>query len=446
MGSAAQLSASTVDVEPGHSSTLNLTVSNTGTVVDRFTFEPIGPATPWVTASPTEISLFPQNSETVTITFAPPRDPTVMAGAVPFAIKVVSAEDPSSTVVEEGTLNVGAFSNVTVELTPRMIRCRRAARTQLAILNESNQPYRAQLHASDPAAGLAFALNPATADAPPGGTVFARVGVRPKRTFWRGPAVTKPYSINLTNQDLIAPALPHPGPDSIPAAIAGGPPPWMPAPGAHPAELVVDGVLTQEALLPEWFWKAVAAVLAVIIVAVVLWFALVKPQIKAAAQNQVNKQLAAAGIAPAASGAGSTPKSGGGGTGGGGVGSPSAGGSTATVSTGGASGLTVNGTSQATADGTNTVYSVPGNKSLQITDLLVENSAGSSGTIELARSSGGSTTVLMQWALANFRDLDYHWIAPTVFGPGTTMQFIVTGCSSPCSPAMYYAGTLVQSG
>ena len=107
-----------------------------------------------------------------------------------------------------------------------------------------------------------------------------------------------------------------------------------------------------------------------------------------------------------------------------------------------ASGVTVNGTSQASGNGTQNVYKVPSGHVLQITDLLVENSAGNTGTIAIARSG----TTLMEWSLANFRDLDYHWIAPTVFGPGSTLQVVVTACPSTCTPGIYYAGTLVKSG
>jgi hypothetical protein len=51
----------------------------------------------------------------------------------------------------------------------------------------------------------------------------------------------------------------------------------------------------------------------------------------------------------------------------------------------------------------------------------------------------------MEWALANFRDLDYHWIAPTLFGSGSTMQMVVSGCPNACTPGIYYAGNLVRS-
>ena len=57
----------------------------------------------------------------------------------------------------------------------------------------------------------------------------------------------------------------------------------------------------------------------------------------------------------------------------------------------------------------------------------------------------GDNVIIMQWALANFRDLDYHWISPIVFAAGDTMSLITTGCSASCAPGMYYAGYLANS-
>src|SRR5204862_7255513 len=104
-------------------------------------------------------------------------------------------------------------------------------------------------------------------------------------------------------------------------------------------------------------------------------------------------------------------------------------------------GDTINRAQQASGNGTFVVFNVPKGRSLEITDLLVENSAGNAGNLTLARNG----TPVMQWAMANFRDLDYHWITPTVFGPGTRVQMIVSGCAGPCTPAMYYAGHLVPA-
>jgi hypothetical protein len=417
MGAIAQLSTSSLEVEPGRGASMTLTVRNTGSVVDRFTFSVVGGAASWATFTPDTLSLFPEASGTVSVLFAPPRQPSVVAGPMPFGVRALSSEDPAGSVVEEGTLNVAPFSDISVELRPRIARGRRSAKADMAVDNRSNCAYRAELGGSDPAAALTVGFNPSVVDVPPGGASFVKLRIRPKQTFWRGPATTKSFRVTLTS-------------------AAGE----ATAPNPHQPETFADGSMLQESLLPSWIFKALAALVALAVLLVVLWFTLLKPQIRQQAKDQVKSQLAAAGVT-----SGSSAPTGGSGSGSGGGGSTSA--TTVATSTGGtssvaAAGVTVNGTSQATGNGTQNVYKVPSGDVLQITDLLVENSAGNTGTISIARSG----TTLMQWSLANFRDLDYHWIAPTVFGAGTTMQVKVAGCPASCTPGIYYAGTLVKSG
>jgi hypothetical protein len=183
----------------------------------------------------------------------------------------------------------------------------------------------------------------------------------------------------------------------------------------------------------------------------ILWYALFRPQIRSTAQDQVNRQLSANGITPVSTGAtGSKGSATGGSSGGGGGSSAASGGgagagSTATTFKSGG-GLTVlangalNRVAQASGNGMKVLFNVPAGRSLEITDLLVENTAGDVGNLALA--DDGSP--VMQWAMANFRDLDYHWITPTVFGSGSQVQMIVTGCTGPCTPAIYFAGHLVS--
>jgi hypothetical protein len=87
------------------------------------------------------------------------------------------------------------------------------------------------------------------------------------------------------------------------------------------------------------------------------------------------------------------------------------------------------------------VYGVPRRHTLEVTDILLENSNGASGSIYLERSG----QVLMSWSLANFRDLDYHWITPVYFGGRSQLQLTVKGCSSVCTPSLYFAGNLVTA-
>jgi hypothetical protein len=403
MGAVAQLSSSEIDVEPGRPSTLSLQIRNTGTVVDRFSFEALGGGAQWVSFSPETISLFPHASGTANVVVSAPREPATVAGVMPLGIRVTSSEDPDGSVVEEASLRVAPFSAVGAELVPRITRGALRARTHLAVDNRSNCPYVAGVTGSDPRGVLAFAFKPATVTVQPEETVFVRATLRPRKRFWRGPAQILPFTSTLT--------------------VAEG------EAGPHPAVLPIDGSMTQEPLLPRWLLVALGALVALAALLVLLWFVLLRPQIRSTAREQVSKQLAAAGV-----GASSSPS-------GSGNGSKSAGGSGSGGSSAASNGHAVNGSAQASGNGTKTVYTVPAGRTLEVTDLLVENPAGHTGTLVLARNG----VALMRWSLANFRDLDYHWITPTVFGAGNRLQIIVSGCPGPCTPGIYYAGSLTGS-
>jgi hypothetical protein len=507
MGALAQLSQSRVEAEPGRTTTIAITVRNTGTVVDRYTFEALGAAEPWVTFSPDSLSLFPEASGTVNIILAPPRQPTVPAGPTPLGVRITSSEDPAGSVVEEATIDVGAFSDITLELVPRVTRGRIMGRSQLAVDNRSNCSYRARVEGTDPQMALQFRFRPPVVDVAPGHAQFVKVAMRPSSRFWKGPEKTRPFQLILRDEQaepdqigLLAGTLPPAGiagvefgddaggsnagragtPASGPRSPAAGAP-GSPSDGAasgpgtarvavpvaearpvglaetvpspHKAEISTDGAMLQEPLLPRWLLAAVGALIALAVLLAILWFSLFKPQVKSTAQNEVNKQLAANGITTVGSTnasksgsgtSGSSPSGGAGSSGGSGANSGAGGAGSSTVlggSTSGAggAGLTVNGGVQATGNGTKVVFTVPSGRTLQVTDILVQNSAGAAGTLTLARSG----TPVMSWSLANFRDLDYHWITPTVFGPNSQMQLVVADCSGTCTPGIYYAGRLV---
>ena len=84
-------------------------------------------------------------------------------------------------------------------------------------------------------------------------------------------------------------------------------------------------------------------------------------------------------------------------------------------------------------------YSVPDGQTLSITDLILENPEGNSGTISVNRDG----TSLLEVRLDNFRDLDYHFVSPIVFGPGDALV-LRASCTdgTPCSPALFYVGSI----
>ena len=73
---------------------------------------------------------------------------------------------------------------------------------------------------------------------------------------------------------------------------------------------------------------------------------------------------------------------------------------------------------------------------------MLQNPQGDSGLLTIGRD--GDT--LLQVRLENFRDLDYHFVAPVLFAAGKALTLTVQcqntaqSTPGPCSPAAYYAG------
>ncbi len=403
MGADATLLTTAVTVEPGAEEIAGLQVRNTGRALDEFSFEVVGPAAAWTTIDPAVLPLFPGDEGTVSIKVAPPRLPTTPAGDVPFGVRVVSREDPEGSVVEAGTVTVGAFLEVTAELVPRMSRGRRGAVHNFAVDNRGNVALDARLSANEPDGLLRLSVVPPRISAPPGSATFAKVRLRPVKRFLRGPSITHPFEARVE---------------------------WD---GAD--ALRRDGAMLQEPLLASWALKALALVAAVAVVGAILWLSLLKPQIKAAAKDQVTKQLRAAGVSvPSAA---QTSGSGGralGATAAPGGGAPS----TGAVATAG--GPPVDGRLALTGNGT-APYAVPAGHTLELTDIVLENPNGDAGSLVIARSG----TVLLQLSMANFRDLDYHFVSPIVFPAGSQLQLVTAGCTGACSPGLYFSGYLPAS-
>ncbi|HEY4331851.1 MAG TPA: hypothetical protein VGM78_04755, partial [Ilumatobacteraceae bacterium] len=255
MGASATLTAREIVVAPGTEARTIMRVRNTGNVVDQFDLQVLGVAAEWATVEPPSISLFPGIEQSVHVVFHPPRASSSTAGRFPFAVKALSHEDPNGSAVDEGVIDVLPFDERGAELIPRTSQGKRSATHELAVDNRGNAPIVVQLSGSDAEGTLGFSFNPPQLAIAPGATEFAKVRVQPSRSFWRGPNKTVPFLVHADEE--------------------GQPP------------LQVDGTMVQSAILPKWFWKAMIALLALILLLVILWFTLVKPQIKSSAKAAV---------------------------------------------------------------------------------------------------------------------------------------------------------------
>lgn len=425
MGATAALAAAELRVDPGGTTAVTLDVRNTGQVVDHLTFEVLGDAAPWAVLDPPTVTLYPGAETTVTVTFAPPRLPTTPAGAVEFAVAVRSEEDPEGAIAEEGVLEVTAFRDIGGELIPTTARGIRRGRYQLAVDNRGNQPFAAAILVSDPDDLLDFAVDRAVVEAPPDTAVLVPLTVRPRLGFWRGPPRSRPFQVHL-----------------------------QPEEGSGP---VLDGTFVILPRLPEWLPQALAALAALVLLAVILYYTVFRPTVddlarQAAAeelaqeQTVVDQQVAqAADAAERASEAAATAAE-----------------DATTVEDllgpgGGAAGGTTAGTAEITdaqtfrvylnrsvAPGAEAaaVYPVPDGQRLAVTDYILQNGAGDSGLVELRQDADQPFDVDR---MENFRSRDEHFVTPLVLDGGTELVFNVRCENAPptaCNPGVLVSGVI----
>jgi hypothetical protein len=419
MSASATIPPTPLQVEPGSEVSVFVQVRNTGEIVDQYTFEVLGEAAEWARLDPPELSLFPGAEGEIKVSFKPPREATTQSGEIPFGLKVVSKEDPEDSVVEEGLLEVGTYADLGAELLPRTSRGRLAGKHELAFDNRGNRRINAQLTAADPDNKLRFRFSPPALVSPPGTAVFAKVAVRPKRKFLWGRPKTYPFKVFIESE------------------------------GETP--IAVDGTIFQEQLIPKWS----TALVAVAGILILLWAFLLRPSIEDTATNAADKKTAsqqkqldqlkkdsaaaqvkksaalAAAAANKATQAAAQAKA------------TSAATKKASEAAGAAAGAKAAAATLAKAANNNgalplttdcgTVCSpeltVPKGKQFQLTDIIFQNPAGDSGTLQVLQDK----TVLFNESLDNFRDTDFHFITPIIFNAGQKLIVKETCQNKPAS-------------
>ncbi|MFD8059620.1 hydrolytic protein [Streptomyces cyaneofuscatus] len=427
----------TVTVSPGGTATTTLTVRNDGDIVEAYTLEVVGDCAAWSTVEPARVSLYPGTSETVTLTFTPPRSHEVKAGETPLAVRVLPAEHPESVVVPEGTVTVEPFHELRTELEPRRRRGWLGARFRTAVQNKGNTPVDVAFTGKQAGEELRLGFTPGQKRLEPGESAEMRLKVRAAKLIWFGEPVSWPFEVEAA--EAVAPV------EAV-EAEAGGKEPVRPEP-AQPEPVrpePVPGEFLQLPVLPKWLLIVLAALLALLLA----WFALVRPAVKSTAKQaatEAAQEEAARGGQQQGSptpggpdspggnqGQGTGPDAPGttGGNGGSGTG-PGAG--TGPGGTGGGgteqSSATIDVETNAGIEGVGT-YKVPAGKVFGITDIVVANFQGDEGVLTISFGERKITTI----ALETFRNQDYHWVTPIQVPENATVTAAVT-CAKPGTPA-----------
>jgi hypothetical protein len=303
----------------------------------------------------------------------------------------------------------------------------------------------------DAAEALKFKINPQRVMTAPGEARFVRVHIRPRQRFWRGPPQQKPYKVTVTPEDQ--------------------------------KPVVLDGALSQKAVLPKWVYIAAGIAAGLLL----LWFLVLRPIVhndavnankaalasQQAATQSLAKQLAKTQTSVAANSAAvaqnqaqvarnqaavkalATHKP---------VATTT---STSTTSTTvakvkvAAAPSTTTATTQpppvtGPSDGQIEVIAAPGtiatksmtvpsHSTIEITNLVIQNVAGGAGQAAVERQLPGpnqSAQVLLAEDMATLNDQEYTFNTPIVF---TSQQQIILsvdcgGGQTACDVAIFFTG------
>jgi hypothetical protein len=404
-----------------------VSIRNDSQIVEEYALSAVGPGGGCVTLVPDRVSVYPGRTETVTASILVPRSPSVLAGELDVAIQVTptmvmvddadrNADDSRTTVgeVAELVITVEEFAAVGAEIVPKVSRSRGRKRVRIAIDNNGNAPIAASLIGAGTERLAVQPRDPEVA-IDPGRAQFVTVSLVPRRRIWRGQAASHPYSVTVT------PSTGEP--------------------------IVVDATHMQDPVFPSWFWKALLALAALILLLILLWKQLVEPAIEATAREAVAEPLAevqdqAAAAEEAAQGAqqtadeakviaesgpGSTPTP---------TPPPSATVANQTHA------LTL--TAAAGADVTRGLPEpVPDGSVFNVTDVVLNNPQGDVASVQLRYGD----TVLLNVGAENYRDLDLHFVTPIVIPSGQTlqvrMQCFVVGAPPARTPTRCLSGALI---
>jgi hypothetical protein len=454
MSALVNLEADNLTVEPGRTTTAQLSVVNTESIVEQFTIMLLGNVSDWTESDPPVVSLFPGGQQTVTLRFSPPRLYTTPSGEVPFGVKVIPSLEPEESVTEEGVITVGSFNDVGAELVPRVATGRLNGNQKLAVDSRGNVPLPVVVTALDSADAIKFKIRPDKLTTAPGEARYIKVRVKPRQLFWKGHDQHKPYKVQVTP--------------------------------AGESPLVLDGALTQKPVFPKWFWPALLIAGALLL----LFFFVLKPivhndavnankaalaaqqaqtkalanqvnQAQQTAQSANNKALGALALAsrkpPATTTTSTTtttvvkaivkpavPKT-----------------TTSTTSTtvkpapppppAPVTGPNANRIDVVAGPGSINSSSVtmPSGTTLRVTDIVVQNVSGGLGTATIERIPAGSTTpqilLVENLATLNNQDEQFTFSTPIVFTPGQQLAMSVDCLGQgACEVGMFYTGPMTQ--
>jgi hypothetical protein len=258
----AWFSRSDIEVVPGTSAVFQLTIVNLGDTTETFSLAPVGLAAGWTTIRPGSVTLFGGSQEVVDVEVHPPLLPSTTAGPTALTVRIVPQSDPDDVGSSETTLQVGPTFTRRLHMLQPALRARRTAIYEMMLENQGNTQASCRLHLLDPTGRVDGDFDPPAAGVEPGASTLIRLKLHATRLQWERRSRTVQFTIDADQ------------------------------PGCPTASAPVTFV--QASMVPERLFGRLLAGLATIAALALVWFGIVKPAVRDAADDAVAEQLPAA--------------------------------------------------------------------------------------------------------------------------------------------------------
>jgi len=170
-----------LEIEPGQRADVLVTVQNFSNIVDQYTISVDGLDPTWVSIPTTELSLFPQDQESVHITIHPPAGAAARAGRYDLMVRVSSRQSPADRTSVPLTLHILPVTDFDLSLRPQRQTARGSATYQVIITNPGNEDLVFSFTASDPEDACTYRFQPQRATVLAGSQGVVSLTVTPKQ-------------------------------------------------------------------------------------------------------------------------------------------------------------------------------------------------------------------------------------------------------------------------
>ncbi len=292
---------------------------------------------------------------------------------------VIEVSDDKEISNAEATVEINSTEAWMARLEPQRSKSAGAGRHKVAIENSGNVPVMVELAATTEPEVITELAAPAV-NIDPGKTAKVEFRVSPHSKFWNGPSIDHPFTIAVT--------------------------------GSNGENTELEGTFEQGPRVRPWLGPAAAGMAGALLLGTVAWFGVLKPSVLDTAQQdaadldaiqQADLDDQVTAMEAAAEEASELP-----------LGSPT----DLRLSVDAAPATTSTEEFDFDASGRGRI--------LSISDVIFQNPTGAVGRVELLRDGD----VLLDQEMANFRDLDFHLIAPLQIDSGSSISLRVT-CETP---------------